>query len=207
MPVIFPFWQRTKSPRRQGSQVKQWPPCHPTPTRWPGFQLVTSAPTASMRPAISCPGIRGYWMPGQWPSFTRASLWQIPQASTLMRTWPRAGSGMFLSTSSRFPPALLTWTTFIRDILFPFVSRFMECCLTPPVIDCGSPKMDADWSAIQSEKDIEVEHKSASVVPKEGAVLRIADVRVHFERIGVIRQVRECTGEPYCVFWIQLNIL
>src|SRR6266849_4823079 len=105
-----------KSPRRQASQVKSWPPCHPTPTRWPGFQLATSAPTASMRPAISCPGTRGYWRPGQYPSFTSMSLWQMPQASTLIRTWLRAGSGMFLSTSSKLPPGLPTWTAFIFNI-------------------------------------------------------------------------------------------
>jgi hypothetical protein len=28
----------------------------------------------------------GYWIPGQSPSFTSTSLWQIPQASTLMHT-------------------------------------------------------------------------------------------------------------------------
>src|SRR6266851_127947 len=40
----------------------------------------------------------------------------MPQASTLIRTWLRAGSGMFLSTSSKLPPALPTWTAFIFDI-------------------------------------------------------------------------------------------
>ena len=29
------IWQVTKSPRRQESQWPQWPPCQPTPTRWP----------------------------------------------------------------------------------------------------------------------------------------------------------------------------
>ncbi len=42
-----------------------------------------------------------------------ASLWQMPQASTLILTWLRAGSGIFLSTSSKLPPGLLTWTAFI----------------------------------------------------------------------------------------------
>src|SRR5208282_773440 len=126
MPVIFSFWQLMKSPRRQALQVKSWPPCHPTPTRWPGFQLVTSGPTASTRPAISWPGTRGYWRPGQWPSFTSESLWQMPQASTLILTWLRPGSGMFLSTSSKFPPGLLTWTAFILDIALPHEFRLME---------------------------------------------------------------------------------
>src|SRR5678816_638871 len=65
MPVIFSTWQRMKLPRRQGSQTKQCPPCQPTPTRWPGFHCVTSSPTASMRPAISWPGTRGYCNPGK----------------------------------------------------------------------------------------------------------------------------------------------
>src|SRR5215471_10686914 len=56
--VIFSKRHRMKSPRRQGSQVKQCPPCHPTPTRCPVFQIVTSAPTLSTRPAIVA------WDPG-----------------------------------------------------------------------------------------------------------------------------------------------
>src|SRR5260370_37475687 len=44
------------------------------------------------------------------------SLWQMPQASTLMRTWLRAGSWMLLSTSSKLPPAWATWTAFILGI-------------------------------------------------------------------------------------------
>src|SRR6266403_2805571 len=44
------------------------------------------------------------------------SLWQMPQASTLILTWSRVGSGMFLSTSSKLPPALPTWTAFIFDM-------------------------------------------------------------------------------------------
>src|SRR5260370_9225678 len=44
------------------------------------------------------------------------SLWQMPQASTLMRTWLRAGSGMFLSTSSKLAPGLPTWTALIFEI-------------------------------------------------------------------------------------------
>ena len=28
-------------------------------------------------------------MPGQWPSIVSESLWQMPQACTFTRTWPR----------------------------------------------------------------------------------------------------------------------
>src|SRR2546426_11789777 len=40
----------------------------------------------------------------------------MPQASTLIRTCPRAGSGMGRSTISKFPPGLLTCTAFTRDM-------------------------------------------------------------------------------------------
>src|SRR6266481_2041471 len=116
MAVTFSNWQRMKSPRRQGSHVKQCPPCQPTPTRWPAFQLATSAPTVSIRPAISWPGTRGYCRPGQSPSLTMTSLWQTPHASTLMRTCPRPGSGIGRSTSSRAPPGLLTCTAFMSGM-------------------------------------------------------------------------------------------
>src|SRR6185295_4756688 len=67
------IWQVTKSPRRQESQYPQCPPCQPTPTRCPCVHPATPAPTASIVPAISCPGTRGYWMPGQVPSFVKES--------------------------------------------------------------------------------------------------------------------------------------
>jgi hypothetical protein len=38
--------------------------------------------------------------PGQYPSFTAESLWQTPQASTLIVTWPASGCGTLRSTSS-----------------------------------------------------------------------------------------------------------
>src|SRR4029434_8254401 len=37
-----------------------------------------------------------------------------------MRTWPRPGSGMFLSTISKFAPALGIWATFILATVVPF---------------------------------------------------------------------------------------
>src|SRR5262249_11255134 len=59
----------------------------------------------------SCPGTRGYWIPGQSPSLTNESLWQTPHASTLTRTHSRSASGMSRSTNSSGPPARGTWTT------------------------------------------------------------------------------------------------
>src|SRR5438445_296305 len=81
-----------KRPLRQALQTKQWPPCQPTPTRSPFCHSVTPAPTFSTRPAISWPGIRGSFRPGNAPPLTMTSLWQTPHASTLMRIWPESGS-------------------------------------------------------------------------------------------------------------------
>ena len=38
----------------------RYPPCQPTPTRWPTFHQSTPAPTLSITPATSWPGTRGY---------------------------------------------------------------------------------------------------------------------------------------------------
>jgi hypothetical protein len=56
-------------------------------------------------------------MPGKVPSLTKASLWQMPQASTLIRTCPGPGSGTPRSTSSSGAPGSRTCTTLIRAIV------------------------------------------------------------------------------------------
>src|SRR5215217_3228591 len=80
MPGTWPLTQLIMSPRRHGSQWPQLPPNQPTPARWPTVQGTTASPTASIRPAISCPGTRGYSIPGTPPSMVKASEWQTPQA-------------------------------------------------------------------------------------------------------------------------------
>src|SRR6266478_5546356 len=55
-------------------------------------------------------------MPGQYPSFTRLSLWQMPQACTRMRTCPAVGLGISRSTISKSAPAFGTNATFIFAI-------------------------------------------------------------------------------------------
>src|SRR2546423_14051820 len=57
--------------------------------------------------------MRGSCSPGNPPDFTNASLWQMPQAWTLIRTEAAFGSGIGRSTTSNGPPALETWTAFI----------------------------------------------------------------------------------------------
>src|SRR5690348_15987972 len=113
MPVTCtPVRQAKKSPRRQLSQERQCQACHPTPTRWPACHRPgTSLPAASITPTTSCPGTRGKVMPGHWPSMVKTSLWQTPQAWTLIRTDPGPGSGIGRSTSSRGPPGRETWAT------------------------------------------------------------------------------------------------
>src|SRR4051794_7640203 len=136
MPVTCaPVWQAKKSPRRQLSQEKQCQACHPTPTRWPGcHRSGTSLPTASITPTTSCPGTRGKVMPGQRPSLVKTSLWQTPQAWTLIRTDPGPGSGIGRSTSSRGPPARETWATRIvalRMFISVFCGSWMACMRVP----------------------------------------------------------------------------
>src|SRR5215469_6049240 len=113
MPAIFTFWQCLKSPRRHSRQVLSWPPCQPTPTRWPFFHAETPAPSSWITPATSCPGTRGYSIPGQEPSFVSTSLWQTPQACTLMRTCPAPGSGISRLTISKSAPGLGTCAAII----------------------------------------------------------------------------------------------
>src|SRR6266850_8286934 len=115
------IWQVTNSPRRHESQYPQCPPCQPTPTRWPCVHPATPWPTASTIPPISCPGTRGYWMPGQIPSLVAESLWQTPQASTLIRTCPELGSGISRSTISKGPLGRETCTARIFDMISPIV--------------------------------------------------------------------------------------
>src|SRR5437773_11803969 len=48
--------------------------------------------------------MRGYCNPGQWPSLTSESLWQMPQAWTLIRTHSGSGWGIGRSTISNGQP-------------------------------------------------------------------------------------------------------
>src|SRR5205823_13441103 len=52
-------------------------------------------------------------MPGHAPSFVNTSLWQTPQACTLMRTCPTPGLGISRSTISKSAPALGICAAFI----------------------------------------------------------------------------------------------
>ena len=120
--------QSISQPRRHGSQWPQCPPNQPTPTRCPTRQPATPAPSASITPAISCPGMRGKARPGICPSTVRLSLWQTPQASTRTRTSPRAGSGTSRSTSSSGPPARATCTARIFAIAFSWCMSQVRSC-------------------------------------------------------------------------------
>src|SRR5215471_18446670 len=52
-------------------------------------------------------------IPGQRPSFTNTSLWQTPQACTLISTSPAPGLGISRSTPSNSPPGLAICATLI----------------------------------------------------------------------------------------------
>src|SRR5208283_6166706 len=122
MPVMYvAVWQAKKCPRRQLSQYPQYPPFQPRPARSPGVHPATPAPTASTIPTTSCPGTRGYDTPGKCPSFVNESLWQIPQACTLIRTDPAPGFGISRSTISKGPPGRETCTARILGIVPPAI--------------------------------------------------------------------------------------
>src|ERR1700722_3238857 len=63
-------------------------------------------------------------MPGKAPSFVRTSLWQTPQACTLMRTCPAPGFGISRSTISNSPPALEICAAFMGAIAIFVVAMF-----------------------------------------------------------------------------------
>src|SRR5215813_7472745 len=55
-------------------------------------------------------------MPGHEPSFVSTSLWQTPQACTLMLTCPTPGLGISRSTIPKSAPGLVMCATFIGVI-------------------------------------------------------------------------------------------
>src|ERR1700686_2092712 len=67
-------------------------------------------------------------MPGQAPSFVNISLWQTPQACTLMRTCPAPGLGISRSTISKSAPGLETCAAFIG------ATATFEVAMMPPCI-------------------------------------------------------------------------
>jgi hypothetical protein len=60
---------------------------------------------------------------------------------------------------------------------------------------------------LELEEHVEVEHESAHVIPEKSSVLRISDIRVHFEGIKVVGQVRNSARETNGVSAVHLNIL
>src|SRR5437016_2896990 len=67
--------------------------------------------------------MRGYCTSGKVPSLVRLSLWQMPQAWTLIRTNPGPGSGISRSTISKGAFGRVTCTTRILGITPPL--RFL----------------------------------------------------------------------------------
>src|SRR5262245_40078401 len=125
-PGMTGFWQFTMFPRRHGSQTPSSPPKKPTPTRWPAFQRDTPPPNASMRPTISCPGTRGRLNPGYIAVTVAASVWQTPQASTRILTWPAPGSRIGRSTTRSTPGAETSTAWYLSAISVPLVlTRFL----------------------------------------------------------------------------------
>src|SRR3984893_7710611 len=93
------------------------------PTRWPFFQPAMPAPSSSMTPAISCPGTRGYLIPGHPPSFVKRVA--MTDSAGLHANYDVAGwrEGISRSTTSNSAPGALTWTTFILGMGAPLLKR------------------------------------------------------------------------------------
>src|SRR6266480_1234252 len=72
------------------------------------FLMIRRPPRSTLFPYTTL-----FRSPGQSPSLTNESLWQIPHASTFTRTWPAPGSGISRSTNSKSPPGLLICAAFI----------------------------------------------------------------------------------------------
>lgn len=108
-----------KSPSRQAAQMPQWPPNQPTAARSPATQPSTPSPSASIRPAISCPHTRGNGTSGKAALTKAASEPHTPHASTVRRTWPRARSGRSRSTMLNAPPGSATWADRIVVMALP----------------------------------------------------------------------------------------
>src|SRR4030095_4303651 len=97
-------------------------------------------------------------MPGHAPSFVSASLWQIPQACTLMRTSPALGLGISRSTISKSAPALGTCATFIGA--------------TPTLVVAINPPMNfSDCSKALTATGEPVEHGSPYLYPPPRKVI------------------------------------
>src|ERR1700691_5019966 len=71
-------------------------------------------------------------MPGHAPSFVSTSLWQTPQACTLMRTCPTPVSGIARSTISKSAPGLGTCAAFICTI-FIGTTVTLLVAINPPI--------------------------------------------------------------------------
>jgi hypothetical protein len=74
-------------------------------------------------------------IPGHKPSLVSASLWQTPQACTLMRTSPAFGSGISRSTISKSAPGLEICATCI--VATSGFAAMLSVAITPPLIHLG----------------------------------------------------------------------
>lgn len=107
--------QREERTTQQNTTTEKYlPPCHPPPTLSPRLNPFTPSPSAATSPMISCPKILGNDV-GIIPAATKASVWQIPHASTFTRIWPGAGGIKGKDCSSRgwFSPV----STAARNVL------------------------------------------------------------------------------------------
>ena len=102
----MPAWQNSQAPQALNIQG--------TPTMSPAFKSSTPSPRATTCPATSWPGISGKFGSGvQSPSTACRSLWQTPQAATLISTSPRFGSGTCRFSMASLVPILRSTAAFM----------------------------------------------------------------------------------------------
>src|SRR4029077_19723285 len=130
-------------------------------------------------------------MPGQAPSFVSTSLWQIPQACTLMRTCPASGLGISRSTIWKSAPGLGTCATFIG------ATANLVLAINPPfakTLEISIPN-DSKGRELFLPRDLENNFQLDRCAERKAcdAIYQAARVLVFSE--DVLQQLRSAVGD------------
>src|ERR1700722_3023409 len=132
-------------------------------------------------------------MPGHWPSFVRTSLWQTPQACTLMRTCPTPGWGISRSTISKSAPRLGICAAFIGAISILVVAMLSPVNSLLP----GDLENDFQLDRGTERKACNAIHQATWVfVLSEDALQQLRSSVSHFRLIVNIPRGRHGYAEP-----------
>src|SRR4029077_8488907 len=121
-------------------------------------------------------------MPGQEPSLVNTSLWQTPQACTLMRTSPGPGLGISRSTIWKSAPGLGTCAAFIGAIAILVVAMMPPLNFQPWCDDWRSHLVE---STMPTPRSCQPTRQMSSPCPGwRGIVPRGCHSRIIF-RLGI----------------------